>query len=265
MPFQPELLPAEGNRRDGSPVGHGPGEPRSGPRHRQPRLGVDVRPAAGRAGRRPGAAPTSVPSRSNILADDFVAHGFDLQRLIRVIAALEVFRLDSALDAELTEAHEKAWAVFPLTRLRPEQVAGGVLQAASLTTIDAESPILVRSCDRFGHAQFVGALRRHRRGRVRRRRGHHPAAAADDERRPRPRPDQVRPLQRRHAASAAFAPDDRAAVEIAYLTVLTRRPTPEELAHFEAKLAGTKGKEREERMSDIFWTLVNATEFSWNH
>jgi hypothetical protein len=47
--------------------------------------------------------------------------------------------------------------------------------------------------------------------------------------------------------------------------VLTRKPTPEEFAHFEAKLAGSKGKEREEHMSDILWTLVNATEFSWNH
>ena len=31
---------------------------------------------------------------------------------------------------------------------------------------------------------------------------------------------------------AELAPDDRQAVEIAYLAVLTRRPTPEELAHF---------------------------------
>ena len=34
------------------------------------------------------------------------------------------------------------------------------------------------------------------------------------------------------------APDDRAAVEIAFLTVLTRRPSPEVAAHFEARLGG---------------------------
>jgi hypothetical protein len=62
-----------------------------------------------------------------------------------------------------------------------------------------------------------------------------------------------------------FAPNDRAAVEVAYLTVLTRRPTTEESAHFEAKLAGTTGATRSERMSDLVWSLVNATEFSWNH
>ena len=42
---------------------------------------------------------------------------------------------------------------------------------------------------------------------------------------------------------AMFAPDDAAAVETAYLTVLTRRPT-EGTRHFTAKLAGTGGDER---------------------
>ena len=42
------------------------------------------------------AAAGGAPRPSTILADDFVAHGYDLHRLIRVIAATEVFRLDSA-------------------------------------------------------------------------------------------------------------------------------------------------------------------------
>src|SRR5439155_9601592 len=79
-----------------------------------------------------------------LIADDFVAHGFDLRRLIRVIASTEVFRLDSAATDETGEAEEKGWAVFPLTRLRPEQVAGSVLQAASVATLDAETHILLR-------------------------------------------------------------------------------------------------------------------------
>ena len=42
------------------------------------------------------AAVDPLPEPLIILADDFVAHGFDLHRLIRVIAATEVFRIDSA-------------------------------------------------------------------------------------------------------------------------------------------------------------------------
>src|SRR5207247_3773278 len=90
-----------------------------------------------------------------LLADDFAAHGFDLRRLIRLIAATEVFRLDSAAEHELTDAHEKTWAAFPMTRLRPEQVVGGLLQSASLQPINADSHILVRLAALFGEQQFV--------------------------------------------------------------------------------------------------------------
>src|SRR5262249_53188041 len=65
------------------------------------------------------------------LADDFASHGFDLHRLIRVLAAAEVFRLDSAAE-HAREGHEDAWAVFPITPLRPDQVAGALFQATSL-------------------------------------------------------------------------------------------------------------------------------------
>jgi hypothetical protein len=64
---------------------------------------------------------------------------------------------------------------------------------------------------------------------------------------------------------AQQARSNEKAVEAAYLVVLTRRPTADELAHFAAKLEGTKGPERIERVSDLFWTLFNTTEFSWNH
>ena len=60
-------------------------------------------------------------------------------------------------------------------------------------------------------------------------------------------------------------PDDRKAVETAYLGVLTRRPTPREAAHFEARLAGTKGDERVRHMEDLFWVLLNSSEFALNH
>ena len=92
-----------------------------------------------------------------LLADDFAAHGYDLHRLIRIIAATEVFRLDSATQqSEMpTEAHEEAWAVFPLTRLRPEQVAGALFQAASLTTLGPQSHWFVRLVSYTGRNDFV--------------------------------------------------------------------------------------------------------------
>jgi hypothetical protein len=64
---------------------------------------------------------------------------------------------------------------------------------------------------------------------------------------------------------ASLAPDDHKATEAAYLSVLTRRPSTEEASHFEGRLRGTTGNERRERMTDLYWTLLNTTEFSWNH
>ena len=53
---------------------------------------------------------------------------------------------------------------------------------------------------------------------------------------------------------AGLASDDSRAVEAAYLAVLTRRPTPEESAHFAGRLAGTSGDDRKQRLSDLYWT-----------
>jgi hypothetical protein len=63
---------------------------------------------------------------------------------------------------------------------------------------------------------------------------------------------------------AWVAPDDPRAVESIYLAALTRRPTPEEAAYFENQLRSNTNP-RVDRLQDLFWALLNSTEFSWNH
>src|SRR5262249_24941266 len=84
------------------------------------------------------------PPVLGILADDFAAHGFDLRRLVRIIASTKVFHLDSVAQHEINDAPEEAWAVFPMTRLRPDQVVGSILQASSVATVNSEAHILFR-------------------------------------------------------------------------------------------------------------------------
>jgi hypothetical protein len=64
---------------------------------------------------------------------------------------------------------------------------------------------------------------------------------------------------------ARLAPSDEKAVEIAYLAILTRLPDEEEASYFSELLNGSRGDEREQRLADIYWTLLNSSEFSWNH
>lgn len=200
----------------------------------------------------------------DILADDFAAHRHDLRRLIRVIVATEVFQRDSAAEHELTEEHDQTWAAFPLTRLRPEQVAAGVFQAGFVQTVDLNSNIFIRAFRADSEKEFV---RRY-------------GDTGDDEFDSHPTTipqslllmngqlvyDKTREnFPNALTRIAQQAPDDRSAIEAAYLTVLTRRPTPEEADHFARRLEGSTGNERQKRLEDLYWALLNATEFSWNH
>lgn len=207
-----------------------------------------------------------LPPALDLLADDFSAHGYDLHRLIRNITALEVFRLDS-LGGSTTDSEgqrDDSWASFPIVRLRPEQVAGAIFQSASLSTLGPQSPWFVRFALYTGRNEFV------------RRYGDSgedefaPAGGTIPQRLLFMNGDLVQKktedgLFNASRRIAELAPTDERAVELAYLAVLTRRPTGEEQAHFVSRLAGTTGQERKDRLTDLFWTLLNSTEFSWNH
>lgn len=213
-----------------------------------------------------GPYPTGLES----LADDFAESGFDLQHLIRSIATTHVFQQSSRADFEITEEHTSAWAVFPVTRLRPEQIAGALVQSSKLTTINADSHILVR----LGLSENVGDfVKRY-------------GDTGEDEFdshggtipqrllmmngnlvKERTKEDLVVNAATR---IAAFSPSDEKAIRAAFLTILTREPTEIEAEHFLTSLAeatenGSTGKRRVRFFEDLCWSLLNCAEFSWNH
>jgi hypothetical protein len=205
------------------------------------------------------------PPALETLSADFTHHNYDLHRLIRIISACQVYQLDSQAEFEITEEHEKHWAAFPLTRLRPEQVAQSMIQAAQLGTIDGDAHIVWKLI-KFGQTnQFVQRY----------------GDTGSDEFSDRAATIPQRLLmmngelikertQQNYVLNAAsriamLAPSDEAAIEAAYLAVVTRRPSAEELAHFRSRLTGKRGNDRADALEDLYWTLLNSTEFSWNH
>ena len=207
------------------------------------------------------------PPALAILAEDFASHGFDLRRLLRSIASTEAFALDSAADGDPapSEEREQAWAAFPMTRLRPEQVAGALQQAASTETIDSGSPLLVRLAAFGGVNDFVA-----RHGDPGEEEFHLEGTSTIPQRLLMMNGDLVQKniredLVNASARIAALAPTDAKAVEAAYLAILTRRPSLDELDHFRGRLEATTGDERKRRLTDLSWALLNASEFSWNH
>jgi hypothetical protein len=210
------------------------------------------------------ASVDEMPPALPLLAEDFAAHGYDLRRLIQFVVATRVFQLDSAAHFEITDAHEKAWAAFPMSRLRPEQVARSIDQASSITTLDQDSHILWRIIRAAGENEFIKRYGDTGEDEFDARGGTIPqrlllmnGALVKEKTKAE--------LLTASGQIGMMAATDRAAVEIAYLGVLTRRPTSEERAYFEKRLHDSTGDERQRGMEDLYWTLLNSTEFSWNH
>jgi hypothetical protein len=212
----------------------------------------------------------SYPPGLQLLADDFTAHGYDVRRLVRIMAASDAFTRDSRADFEITPAHERAWAVFPLTRLRPEQVAGSLIQASSLSTINSEAHVVQRIA-MFGQTnEFVKRFGDLGEDEFTSRSGTIPQRLLLMNGELVKERTSENPVMNATTRIAALSRNPEKQVEVAYLATLTRRPTDAELAHFVTRLADTDGgggdrRTRQESLEDLYWTLINSTEFSWNH
>jgi hypothetical protein len=172
------------------------------------------------------------------------------------------------LDTEsetVEKEHEDHWAVFPLTQLRPEQVAASIHQACRIHAID-ESSSIISKLELFGGVNdFTKAY----------------GDQGDDEftQQSVTIPQRLlvmngsyvseriknNPIMNAATRIAQLASDDKVAVETAYLATLNRLPTGVELNAFCDRLHDTKRNARSQAMSSIFWTLINSTEFQWNH
>lgn len=265
VPFAPELLPAEGKPRQrlASWVTH-------------PDNRAFARATVNRVWalmlQRPLVTPVdSIPLDDSVtpvldtLAADFSANDYDLKRLIRLIVQSDAFRRSSRAEFDITAKHEDCWAVFPLTQLRPEQVAQSAFQASKLAAVDYSSSI-VTQLQSFGNRnEFLKRF------------GDRGEDEFDEE--------AVTITQRlvlmngnstrdytkvdlvNNASSriGALVSNDAKAVELMYLSTLNRRPSETELAKFTDYLAGKRNNTRARAVADICWALLNSTEFSWNH
>jgi hypothetical protein len=200
------------------------------------------------------------------LADDFTEHNFNIKRLLRLISASAAFQRSSSYrEDELRQEQLDCWAVFPLTQLRPEQVAGSVIQSSELKTLDRDS-IWLAQLVRLGQINdFLKAY----------------GDRGEDELSPENETIPQRllllngsmirertksdPLGVPLARIAVQASSDSQCIEVCFLSTLNRRPTAEEQKYFMAKIEGLRGESRLRSVSDISWVLMNSTEFLWNH
>lgn len=204
----------------------------------------------------------------DLLAADFVQHGHSIDRLLRVIAQTRAFALTSAdigqVDSPASPAPSESLALFPLTPLRPEQLAQAIVQAGSLETRAGRVPLRSRFAALVRAQQFIGQF------------GDAGAMEFGESSSSVGRKlllmngDLVDWVTTPGPATAcvylaAMAPGDLAALETVFLTTVTRRPTERETATLLPLLRGTRDQARSRRVGNIAWALINSTEFSWNH
>jgi len=206
------------------------------------------------------------------LVDDFLEHGYDIKRLVRLIVATRAYQIDSqwsqgdSTQTELIdETYEKSWAVFPISQLRPEQMAAAVHQACRLKTIDASSSI-ISQLEMFGGVnEFTAAYGS--RGedefaeqsvtvpqRLLMMNGKYLSERIDNN-----------PIMNASTRIAGLAKDDATAVQTAFVSTLNRPADDQEQKYFSARLEGKRGEQRSRELGNLYWVLLNSSEFQWNH
>ncbi len=266
-PYQPEILPESGTRRQRLArwITHEDNEAFSR---------ATVNRVWGLLMGRPLITPVDdipltgpYPAGMDKMSDIFRRSGYDLQSLIRLIAGSAAFQRDSSSATEespVTQRQEKFWAAFPITPLRSEQVAGAVIQASSLQAIDQSSHIIHRF-RRFGETRdFVKRYGDQGENEFLETAGTIPQRLLLMNGEFVAERTQPNAVMNGATRLAHYAPDDAGAVSAAFLATLTRHPLDVESTHFEGLLEESKGKDRERVMEDIYWALINSTEFSWN-
>lgn len=215
----------------------------------------------------------------DVLGADFRKHDYHLRRLILTITSTKAYRMSSRHpadkppessqdEAELNrqiEQIENNWAVFPLSRLRPEQVIGSMIQSASIQTIDQNSNLFVRFLRAVRESDFVREYGDAGGDELVVRAGTIPQALLRMNGKLTRETGKATPFTAAGRIPSVSSTGERC-VETAYLVVLTRRPTQAEADHWNERLRSAADKQaRAKIVEDMYWAMFNSPEFSWNH
>lgn len=217
----------------------------------------------------------------DVIGDEFRENGGHLKFLIRLIAQSDVFRLRSDVswaDADTYARMEEAWAVYPLVRLRPEQMIGAMFQAGHTRTVNHNSNMFVRFTKFFNENDFLKEYGDATDDELLQQSGTIPQALL------RMNGQFTREFTKTGILDAAgqimqFSGDDEVIVRNCFLTCLTRSPDTDEQKFFVDQLreqqnnvpkaekneeAENDQRSRAQVVRDLYWVLFNSPGFSWN-
>jgi hypothetical protein len=214
--------------------------------------------------------PPSHPELLDLLAAELVEHDFDMKFLVRAITASRTYQLTSSVRSKDDDTSPRLFSRMAVKGMTAEQLYGSIAQAVGTHETFEESQ----------RGRFRGMTTRSR----------FMEQFSDSSSRPTERQTSV--LQAlsmmngqlvndatglessRTLAGIIDYPgfDTSGRVEALFLATLNRRPRPEELERFVTYVASKSvDKQKDDdvkpdkAISDVFWTLLNSSEFSLNH
>ncbi|MCS6852700.1 MAG: DUF1549 and DUF1553 domain-containing protein [Gemmataceae bacterium] len=208
--------------------------------------------------------PPVVTGVLELLADDLVAHGYDLNRLVAALVSSRVYQLASVPSTPGEPPDEALFAVAPLRPLTPAQYALSLVVAAGEPRLDAAAS----PADRVkAYRELEGAAATLLNARLFDTRGERYQASAGEALFMSNNPDVQKwmvPVGSNLAArlSALSAADD--VVDTAVAAILSRSATQAERSFLSAWLRD-RGQDRAKAGGQLIWALVTSAEFRFNH
>ena len=207
--------------------------------------------------------PASHPEVLDLLAKEFVDSGYDPKRLVRVIAATKVYQLSSQQTDE-SQGEPVDFARASLRGLTPEQLFDSLAEAVGFyQPFSSENPFVIATDT--PRAMFLDLFR------------DNAESALDKE---------TTILQALAMMNGEFiqnatslensqtlraiiefpAMTDEQKLETLFLATLSRKPTDAEAKRFGQYLKnGGPANDKKAALGDVFWVLLNSSEFLLNH
>ena len=207
--------------------------------------------------------PPSHPELLDELARSFAAGGFDNRLLIRAITRSQAYHLTSRLTHP-TQADPRRFARMNMKALSGSQIYDSFLTATGARDQNPQRENFFDFGNQFPRSQFQTAF---------------PTANKPTEAQTsilqalmlmngRLAADQTSIGKSEVLAAVLDAPfmDTGKRVEVLFLAALTRRPTDEELERYASYVdRGGPSGDKKKALADVFWVLLNSTEFLFNH
>jgi hypothetical protein len=201
----------------------------------------------------------SHPELLDELARQFVAHGFDYRFMIRAITRSKTYQLSSVYPSPV-QPDARLFARMPVKGLTQDQLFDSFLLATGTpNNIRNQRGFIVNSPQGDFEAKFTSQEKR-----TEYQTSIPQALALMNSQ---VVADATHPQRSQFLAAVANAPflDTAGRIETLYLATLARRPRPDEADHFRRYIEKAGADKEKQALADVFWALLNSTEFFLNH